>query len=351
MPGGLFLFEVIELKTKVEGGLLSSIADIIKSISSVLVKGLDYLYKIGIETKDVEQTADGGVKFSVKTPSDHEFTVTCNPVNGRQGYFNMEFKSKDGDTLKESNVKEDKLQDTILKVIEEWYGKEEADGTNISTDSNTRIKVGLQKVACDDGYEIQMTKIQCSTDIKSAKRLLDTVLADDEFVESIPEDETVYDLVDEPESIDVEIAVDSNCDCQPGVIILAAAINLKDDLQCIHWNALGRQFNNIHEYLNGPIDTLNEQIDSIAEYCVELYGSVPHSGSLPKESPMDPNSGFSNTQGFSIVREKMHDFIDCLELLYCNFSSDYQSVLDDWIRYWKKEADYFVARRLLSNED
>lgn len=339
------------MKSKVEAGLLSSIADIIKSISSIIAKGLDYLYKIGIETEDVEKTPEGGLKFKVKTPQDNKFDVNCKPTS-RKGYFDMEFKSDDGDSFTEKNVKEADIQKVILKVIKDWWGESAMKDSTITEASNT-IRVGLKKVAATDGSEIHMTSIMCGTDFKVASDMVDAILNDDEFVAEIPEEATLYDLVDDGDNIDVEVVADPDdgyVNIAPAVAMLAAAINLKDDLQCIHWNAKGKQFNNIHEYLNGAIDALSEQIDYIAESCVEFYGWCPHSGDLPKTEPLQAFEGFSNTEGFAIVRDKIHEFVDCLELMYCNFESDYQSIMDDWIRYWKKEADYFIARRLISQD-
>lgn len=329
------------MKQTVQAGVLDKLVDMVKSISSLLGKGLDYLYKIGIEMDKPTQNEDGSIEFDAKSPMGNEFHVICKPA-GKKDYFDLEF-TADGETAeKVKNIKGDRIHEVIKKVAKEWWGED----VEVTKASNS-IQVGLRKVTAGEDVEVQMTAINCDTDIPTAVMLIDTVLNNDEFVDTIPEEETFYEIADDGDDVDLTNMEEFEITTNAAETMLAEAINLKDDLQYIHWNARGRQFNNIHEYLNGPIYAVSEQIDYLAEACVEFYGHCPHSGAMQKREPLNKPEGYSNQEGFQLVRDLMHLYIDCLELFYCNFESDFQSILDDWIRYWKKEADYFIARRLI----
>lgn len=332
------------MQTTVSAGILDKLVDMVKSISTLLGKGLDYLYKIGIEMDEPVKNDDGSIEFDAKSPMDHKFHVVCKPTN-RKDYFDLTFTSKGEAPFVEKNVKGDKIVDAIKKAAKEWW-----DEDVVVTKAGTSLQVGLKKITNSKSIDIQLSRVVCDQNISEAANLIETVVNNDEFIQSMPADtEVFYEISDEGNNIDVEPITAISEASQPAVLLLGATFTIRDNLQYIHWNAKGKQFNNIHEYLNDPIDKLIEMIDTLAELSMEYYHHCPHAFEL-----VDPvhvlhsSEGYTNEEGFKATRNEMHRYITCMETLYCEFDSDFQSTLDEWIRYFKKEADYFIARRLLT---
>ena len=56
------------------------------------------------------------------------------------------------------------------------------------------------------------------------------------------------------------------------------------------------------------------------------------------------DTGFDIDTGYSVLTTEVKKYIDTLECYYCNLPHDVQSLLDDWIREWKHQTDYLIAR-------
>ena len=87
---------------------------------------------------------------------------------------------------------------------------------------------------------------------------------------------------------------------------------------------------------------LIQEIDTIGELLVEKQGTVPQ-----LDFPCDyvPVQDYDFQTGLDQIKSLINMYIDCIDYAYCNQDSDVQSTLDEWLRYWNKQLNYFVERQ------
>ena len=118
----------------------------VKSISSLLGKGLDYLYKVGIEMDKPTQNEDGSIEFDAKSPMGNEFHVICKPT-GKKDHFDLEF-TADGETA-------EKVKNIIEKCATRF--KKELRGKLDALPPKTRLGIVLAAFAVFASLCLYMT--------------------------------------------------------------------------------------------------------------------------------------------------------------------------------------------------
>lgn len=353
------------MKQTVKCGVLTSVLKTLGLLSSEFVNGINKLFELGIQAKDAkeEDTPNGKrytITFDVPEVDVEGMIVVFEPKGDNKYDVSYEYKSKGASESangKADNIKlasENDIKSYIAKIVEDEFGfgsdKISNYSENIQESANIQIK--LKKVSASNGYEIHMTGINCGTDVSRVNNIIDTLMNDDEFISSIPETEQAYEVqeaensieVDPIDCLDIAKSISDGDFCR----LLSAAKALREDLQYIHWNSKGENFSELYNCTDQYIWTLDSHINLFAEWSVEYYGEVPHLATLDYEtSILSSSSGFTAEEGLAIVRQRLKDYTALIELYYCNFDSDIQNVLDDIIRELKKNADYFLARKLL----
>ena len=338
------------MSTKVAASTISDVITLLKSVSDALVNSLDKLVDWGLKLSDPEEV-DGVYSYDISTPGGNVARVKLTSVMNKEDVFHVEIKSKkNGKSVEYRNIKAKDVNDAISDGVEELFQeKVSKDAANASR----KLKVTLKRVCSSRGDTINLTAVETNYSACEALSDLTTILSEDGFADTITEIPTSFEIVDEGDSFDV-----TPTDCSPQVDlccvfteIMSAAYKLFHNIQCIHWNAKGSNFNLLHNTLNDYYYTISHQIDNAAEWCVEFCGWAPHPSSLITYSD-EWNSivadGFTGEAGFDLIRTCIQEYISTLELYYCNLDHDIQSVLDEWIRGWKSQSEYIITRILKS---
>ena len=63
-----------------------------------------------------------------------------------------------------------------------------------------------------------------------------------------------------------------------------------------------------------------------------------------KLEPLNVTEGFCYEDGIKVIQAAQRNFIDAMRLKYSEVAPEIQSVLDDWIVEYTKEANYFLER-------
>ena len=342
------------VQAKSKSGLGSLITNFFKGLGAAgaaLGAGLNKLVKLGVEITEAPKQDDDNMIFKFKLPQESDLTVTVHPT-GKESKFDISIKGKDtklDKTFKGIIIKRnDDFTKFFTKFMEDTLGGMDKDTSKQLEDQLTSsIKVGLKKVTSNKDVQVYLTSIMCNDNIPQTLALVDDLINNEDFIESIPDGEQAYEILDDGDDLDVN-EIDNVPVTNSFLELLKCASCVKHDLQYIHWNAKGELFADLHGYLDNLIFRLSNNIDTWAELSVEYFGYVPHPSSFScDESYLDAPDGFDSEQGFTQVKALLETYIQCMDCLACNLDDDVQSLIDDEIRYYKKEANYFISRRLL----
>lgn len=250
----------------------------------------------------------------VITPKDGsgEIIIEIVPIDGD---LFVKATNKAAGKVKSDNIKnpsESKIQSTIESLV--------ADVT-----ASTRIKFGLSRVVGETEDTINVTAIQSSCDISSAYRDICTVLANDEFIDTVPEGESAYEILPFEDDFVVEEydgEIDSG-DVYKGTFDCATVFYTCLFYLYINRKDSGTEFSNIVESLRYSaqyhMDTIamwakmhNPSVDVTLCYCSD-YCDI------------------ENPDSWAILKTALSDYKNCLDALYSCATHEEQSVIDGWL--------------------
>ena len=332
------------MKSKVVG---ESLLDTFKKVLGLIDKGLDSLAKLGMDVRDKKEI-DGGCIYTVYCGDDDKISFKVKITDSEDDEEMVNVHCKDEKNHKEkkyADVDPNKIEDVIRKFCEECYGV-----ATFAVNSSCKFSVQLKRV-CGSKYDsIQMTAINCSSNISCTQVLADinTLLDSAEIVDKISETPIAFEVVDDGCDLDVNEISDmpESSMSESFKSILTEAYKLYSVLLAIHWNSKGEHFNEIHGVSQNYYYNITSQIDALAELCVEYGSAAPSPASIFKtfEDDIDTTNGFDVDTGYKIISDQVKNYLSCIECFYCNFPHDVQSELDNWIRDWNHEIDFLVAR-------
>lgn len=344
------------MKKKVTAGVIDDAGGLLKQLANTFFKGLDALIDHGLKVKNQEVTDDGGWRFTAVIPKkgrgknakvkSFEIDIKCKPVDGDDALIDMYFKGQDGKEKTVEGVKKSNYQNVITTTIADMYKAcvdtlyDEKKKSYIW--QSNRLDVTLQRVCASTGDTIHLTAINANYAATKALEDLDAVLSDDAFVSEITEEPVSYSIVDEGETFDVNRIAEVNA--MDGLRkILCGAFNLMHTAQCVCWNAKGDDFHELRAEANDLAWSLYYQIDTIAELCVEFNGFAPHPNTCTyPDCSIDPNTGFTKSDGLNVLRNAIEFYIGELEGYRCNFPADVQAKIDEWVRNIKHRSRYTI---------
>lgn len=344
------------MRQQVCAGVTADLTKMLSSLSAAFVKGLNKLFDIGVKLVSSEETEDGGFELHFDIPDKGIKDFTFEFVPTEEDRYDVHYYCKSFDTpIDETDysvyLKTDKsIQEYVKNIIEGEYGEGSTKGMKNHEDEvkeSTRLQAKFTKVMAADGYEIHLTAINCAGSLAEAVEIMDTLMSDESFTADIPENGQAYEINDEGDTLAVEPIAEMDQD-NFFIPLLKCVTKLQADMQCVHWNAKGEQFADLHSFADNYNWWTKTCIDVLAEWSVEVFGYAPHPAELlSNDLTLDVNNGFTLEQGFSIIRDDINCLISAIELVYCNMSSDMQSVADEWLRSLKHDTNYAIARRLL----
>ena len=321
---------------------------IISKLSNFLFKFLDSLIKDSnyqVDQIKEEKTEDGKkyVKYRIKTGGNHYLYMEVYPTD-RDGYFDIIINGqKSSQSYTKRDVKEDKIDDIITDVVDDWY----AESYETKYEITNCIGITLSKEDNKDNdvfYSVAVSNILCSTDnVRYASSLVNDILSDEEFVESLPAGESSFLIKNPSDNID-EITMISTeypdySQCNHIQIMMAYLKNFMDDVQTIYWNTCTTKLGlTCGGFLTDTLWSVKSQLDMLAQLSVEFYNSAPDCKSLQYDnSILDTSSGFNCAEATgNILKKDIDECIDSIEVLLCNYPEDVQiTIQQQIIRYLK----------------
>lgn len=132
-----------------------------------------------------------------------------------------------------------------------------------------------------------------------------------------------------------------------------SAVALANDMKHIHTHAKGTLFDNIHSICNEYYEKANEEADTLAELAMEKGDIILNPSYLLNGLNYKPTN--YSKYDFELAMRTAKGCIEKYVKVLANLrnktdDTSVQSLLDDMMRYWKKEKDYKIKARLADSE-
>lgn len=169
---------------------------------------------------------------------------------------------------------------------------------------------------------------------------LDDIIIQPEFFDALTEEPQTFDIGVDDDGYDVATCELCEADpCESLKYVFKQGITLYENLYILHWMAKGNDMMKLHTLSAELYGELIQEIDTIGELLVEKCGAIPQPGWVTDYLQVRP---YEFQESLYILKKYIQDYIDCLDYAYPNQTSDVQSTLDDWLRYWNKQLNYFI---------
>ncbi len=204
-----------------------------------------------------------------------------------------------------------------------------------------RITAKLRKVQGSTDFELLGLKSNYSP--KETLDDLDDIIVQEEFINSLTEEPQSFMIDVDDEGYDIDVCEDWEIGpCDSLGEVLKAGITFYRNLYILHWMAKGNDMMKLHLMTEEMYGELIQEIDTLGELMVEQCGTV-----------ISPSFGcdylairsYEFQEGVHIIEDYIQGYINIIDYAYPNQTSDVQSTLDEWLRYWNKQMKYFVMRQ------
>lgn len=341
--------------------------DALKVMMVGLGKAFNDFTKYGIKLgKIVEE--DGIRKMPLTTKDNKQFQIKWKHTSPSK----MKVMVTDGkDSLKRANIPatedtwENQLKNAVEDMLDEGWGiswkdtEFHDDNEYVTVDENGNIineckkmSVTLQRVCSATEDSINLVRVYGNYNEKDMQSDIETLLDNEDMLSQITEEPVSFEVTDDGDELDVNPVEMSETECISVSLtnILSCAFKTLHNLQAIHWNAKGDKFEEIHRGSDSCIWNIRSQIDTLAELCVELTGSVSHPALLcSTDSSLNTQSGFEGQEALQMIHSDMSEYIYCLEFYLPNFKDDVQNMMNMWIRDMRHMMDYQLGRSVDTN--
>ena len=325
----------------------SSVLDIIKQTFDLLFKGLDALIRAGLELEEDKSKPkkDGVNYFIVTTGGGNKFKLEVEEQDNKKVTLRAEAK---GRKFEKKDVDPNKIMEAISPFVDDVF-EESIEDIEDSKDSQAedveeskRINAKFKRICGSKEDSIELGYVRSDYSPEQTQQLLDMVVNNDEFIESLPEGDSCYQICDGEDDIDVCPCKVENVD--PVIVILSDSMTLRDIVKYVHWNAVGEDFSALHLQADSVFDYVMDEIDFLGELRVELCGNIPFiTGNV---DTIDVPERMDIMTGMKVLKDCITRHVSLIETYYCSFEHDIQSKLDEFIRTYKSQANYFIDRVL-----
>lgn len=208
--------------------------------------------------------------------------------------------------------------------------------------ASKRITTTLRKIQGSTDFELLGLKSNYAP--SETLEDLDDIIIQPEFFDALTEEPQTFDIGVDDDGYDIAV-VDTPMEVAPCESIgnlLKTGIKIYRNLYVLHWMAKGNDMMKLHTLSEELYGELIQEIDTLGELMVEMQGTVisPSFGCDYLEI-----KSYEFQEGLDIIVNYIQEYLDCIDYAYPNQSSDVQSILDDWMRYWKKQMKYFIERQ------
>lgn len=203
-------------------------------------------------------------------------------------------------------------------------------------EATASMKVKLSKLTAAESTSVELMSIMCDNPI-GALGLVDLAISDDEFIDSMPDGESeweINELEDEIDIAELPTPIDGHeAEKEAYTQMMAAVIHLRDEMQFLNWNVCGEDYQQARCMLSDAIWGTTYILDTIADLLNEKCKYVPHPCIFyPYECDADilprPEAAIE------AAKKAMRNFVCVLECYYCNIPHDVRPSVDNWIRDW-----------------
>ena len=207
---------------------------------------------------------------------------------------------------------------------------------------STRINVKLKKITASS--DIELLGIQTESNPGEALDVVDDILTNPDFTDLITETPQSYEICVDEEGYDVNPCEDLIVHPEETLKqLFIQAIQFSRNLHMIHWLAIGNDMEKLHIKAEELYGELDQEIDLLAELIVEKTGTIVDINKIETWNTVGTHDK-TFQQGIECIKQYAQSFIDYIDITYPNQPSDVQSILDDWLRYWYKQTNYFITR-------
>lgn len=330
---------------KIDAGLMDSLKAIVDKITKMLDAGFKTLEKWGAESGELKETQEGWEQ-AITTKAGTETSILYIPIDmdstdniDENTLFNVVIKTPKGERSFEK-VKGKDIPDTWAKVVKELLDEDP------TVQASRKISVTLQRIVSSKGDKIDMTAIKANYEPNEVMTDLTALVDDDSFADQIPDTPTSYEITDEGDSFDIQqIESFSTNGCYQDMMKTAIALYI--DMTALKWRSKGTNYQTLLNIIEGLYWGVKYQIDSLADWCYEDNKSVPHPLTLIPECRECYQEALHQPDvAMEILQESIRSHMGCLELYYCNLTSDRQRLVDEWIRDLRHAADNSIDRNI-----
>lgn len=352
--------KTVKLSTEtVTAGASSDILGILKRVVNTICGGLDkYINDMGkdVKQKTIKEGGRSGNQVVIMLNDGSKLSVKSFPhEDDKKIDIIIQLEGKKAKSHKDvaSEKEVNRLVEDYLKEVGWNPEADEEDDEDIidveAVDSAQKLQVTLQKVTSGSSVDIHLSAIYANYNIEDAMNVLDDVLDNVDFVDTLTDTPTSYEIVEIPGENEYDVnqitSVEVNsCYHQ----IFKAAVVLLHDAQCIYWGAKGQGMDELRRQIESKMWDFRYYVDVLAELIVEKTGDVPHiSNYCCKEDALDAPGGLTFEYGIITMQNSLHGFISTLESYYVNLDHDIQTMVDNWLRDCKKHADFYMERKIV----
>lgn len=228
-------------------------------------------------------------------------------------------------------------------------GSTEADNSDDATEEgdvveNTkRISVRLRKITGSQDIELMAIKSNYAPGLTLSD--VETILDDSTFLAEVTEAPQSFTITTMEDEYDIEPSEDSLSTLAEESLtdVFAYAIKLYRNLYMIHWLSYGDDMMKLHTLAEDLYSELIVQVDALGELIVEQTGTIPD---IHQIGDVFEIKNYTFQEGIILISDMIQQYIDYIDVAYINQNSDVQSTLDEWLRYWTKQMDYFLKRQI-----
>lgn len=216
-------------------------------------------------------------------------------------------------------------------------------GGDATVDNNAskHINVTLKKIQASD--ELAIISLDSNYLPGDTLSDVDEIINQEEFLNTLTEEPQSFAIEVDDDGFDIEPCECCQCDaCASLCEVFKSGIRAYRNFYILHWMSSGNDMMKLHLMAEEMYGELQSEIDTIGELLVEKQGTVPQ-----LDFPCDyiPVQQYEFQTGLDQIKSLIQMYIDCIDYAYCNQDSDVQSTLDEWLRYWNKQLNYFVKNQ------
>lgn len=211
----------------------------------------------------------------------------------------------------------------------------------VAQTASKHITVKLQRITGTS--EIELLGLDSTCPPADTLNYIDDIINQDEFLDTLTEEPQTFDIDVDTDGYDIEQCEDCEIDpCKSLEEVFKSGIRAYRNLYTLHWMANGNDMMKLHNLSEDMYKELIDEIDVVGELLVEKCGTVP-----ALDFPCDyiPIQQYDFQTGLDYIKSLIQMYIDCIDCAYPNQTSDVQSTLDEWLRYWNKQLNYFIKNQ------